>query len=336
LYPVSPPPTKRGEGIYPKACPKIFNVNLLQKANPMSHIHEALKKAQKDRDVRNLTYSGILAASRRKSRSFGRKTIRWVFPIIIVILLAFFYDSWLDFRGLQTPDPSGKEDRRFQTALNETGPDRSQEISPGKPRAFRLGESQTVGSGRPQAIDVGELPTSLLGPPQGTTLGPPQGTTLGPPQGTTLGPPQGTTLGPPQPIKLGPQPIVADKPEATYERARRLHMEGRLEEAKRLYEETLRLDPGHVDTLNNLGVILIRKRDYLSAQRNLEKAVRLKPRDAEPFYNLACLKAITGDTKKAMAYLQKAVSLDPTVRDWAQKDADLETLRQLPEFKELI
>jgi tetratricopeptide (TPR) repeat protein len=271
----------------------------------MSHIHEALKKAQKDRDVSNLKYSGILAANRRKKRRLGRKTIRWAFPLIIVIFLAFFYNLWLDFTGLPTPGPSEKNHQGFQIAPKGTGVVKSREISPEKPQESRLGEIRSVGSVRPQRIKPGEYKPSKLGPPQ--------------------------------PIRLGSsQPIVPDEPEATYERARRFHKEGRLEEAERLYEETLRLDPGHVDTLNNLGVLFIRKRDYLSAQRNLEKAVRLKPRYAEPFYNLACLKAITGDTEQALAYLQKAVSLDPTVRDWAQKDTDLEALRQLPEFKELI
>ena len=270
----------------------------------MSHIHEALKKAQKDR-VRNLNYSGILAASRRKRRSLGRKTIRWAVPLIIMILLAFFYNLWLNFRGLQTPDSQEKDHRSFQAAFNRTGPERSRKISPEKAQATRPGESQPVGPVRPQGIEQGTFKTTKLGAPQA--------------------------------IKPGePTPVVQDDPETTYERARRFHKEGRIEEAKRLYEETLRLDPGHVDSLNNLGVIFLRKRDYLSAQRSLGKAVRLKPRYAEPYYNLACLNAITGDTKKAMAYLQKAVSLDPTVRDWAQRDTDLETLRQLPEFKELI
>jgi tetratricopeptide (TPR) repeat protein len=287
----------------------------------MSNIHEALKKAQKDRDVRNLEYSGILAASRRKRRRLGWKAVGWLFPLMIVILLAFFYDSWLNFRGLQTPNPAENEHQRFQPVHDGTVPDMSKEISPGKPRTLRPGESRTVASGRPQGVEIGERPISNSGPPQAIKPGPPQGMDQGRPPAIKPGEAKST---------------VSNKPEETYERARRFHTEGRLEEAKRLYEETLQLDPGHVDTLNNLGVIYMRKKDYLAAERNLEKAVRLKPRYAEPFYNLACLKAITGDTKRALAYLQKAFSLDPTVRDWAQKDADLETLRQLPEFKELI
>ena len=310
----------------------------------MSHIHEALKKAQKNRDVHDLKYSGILAASRGKRRSLGRKTIRWVFPLVIVILLAFFYNLWLDFTRLQTPAPPEKKHQGFKTALEGNSSDRIQKKSPENLQAIKLGDSKPVSSGTPKGVELGEFRTSKMRSPKADDLGPPQAIKMERSQADDLGPPpqaikmeRSQAEGSIQAVKLrDPQPIVPDNPEETYERARRFQKEGRLEEAERLYEEILRLDPGHVDTLNNLGVIFIRKRDYLSAQRHLEKAVRLKPRYAEPYYNLACLKAITGDTKQALAYLQKAVSLDPTVRDWAQRDADLEALRQLPEFKELI
>jgi tetratricopeptide (TPR) repeat protein len=255
----------------------------------MSHINEALKKAQKDRDVHSLRYSGILAASGRKRRIFSGRTILWAIPLIIVIFLAFFYDSWLDFTSSQTPEPFEKDQERFQSTPKGTGLAKPRETVPGKPREIGLRKLQeTV---------------------------------------------------PDKPGKNGPRKLQETNPgktQETYDRARQFHKEGRLEEARRLYEESLRLDPGYVDALNNLGVILISKRDYVAAQRSLEKAVRLKPRYAEPFYNLACLNAIRGDIKLALAQLKKAVSLDPTVRDWARKDTDLESLRHLPEFRELM
>lgn len=239
----------------------------------MSHINEALKKAQKERDVHSLSYSGILAASGRKRRILSGKTIWWTFPLIIVIFLAFFYDSWLDFTAFQTPETFEKDQERFQSTPKGTGPAKPQENVSAKPREIGLRKLQEANP---------------------------------------------------------------DKPQETYNKARQFHKKGRLGEAKRLYEETLRIDPGYVDALNNLGVIFIGKRDYVAARRSLEKAVRLKPRYAEPFYNLACLNAIRGDIKLALAQLKKAVSLDPTVRDWARKDTDLESLRHLPEFRELI
>jgi tetratricopeptide (TPR) repeat protein len=263
----------------------------------MSHINEALKKAQKDRDVRSLRYSGILAASGRKRRIFSGRTILWAIPLIIVIFLAFFYDSWLDFTSSQTPEPFEKDQERFQATPKGTAPAKPRESVPGKPRESGLKKPQETAQGKPREIGLRKLQETVPG----------------------------------EPGKIGLR-----KPQETYDRARQFHKEGRLEEAKRLYEESLRLDPGYVDALNNLGVIFIGKRDYIAARRSLEKAVRLKPRYAEPFYNLACLNAIRGELKLALAQLEKAVSLDPMVRDWARKDTDLESLRHLPEFRELM
>jgi tetratricopeptide (TPR) repeat protein len=271
----------------------------------MSHINEALKKAQKDRDVHSLRYSGILAASGRKRRIFSGRTILWAIPLIIVIFLAFFYDSWLDFTSSQTPEPFEKDQERFQSTPKGTGLAKPRETVPGKPREIGLRKHQETNPSKPRESGLKERQETALG----------------------------------RPGKNGPRKLQETNPgktQETYDRARQFHKEGRLEEARRLYEESLRLDPGYVDALNNLGVILISKRDYVAAQRSLEKAVRLKPRYAEPFYNLACLNAIRGDIKLALAQLKKAVSLDPTVRDWARKDTDLESLRHLPEFRELM
>ncbi|MBW2609590.1 MAG: tetratricopeptide repeat protein [Deltaproteobacteria bacterium] len=124
--------------------------------------------------------------------------------------------------------------------------------------------------------------------------------------------------------------------ETLYDRARLLHKNSQIQEAKKVYQQALRLDPGHVDVLNNLGVLYIYDKEYQAAQRSFEKAIRLKPGHVDPYYNLACLHAIRGETRQGIEYLKKAVSLDHSVRDWAQRDTDLENLRVLPEFKEII
>lgn len=138
------------------------------------------------------------------------------------------------------------------------------------------------------------------------------------------------------------KPATVTQPETvmgakdSYERARLLHKSGSLQDAGRLYRETLRLDPGYVDALNNLGIIYIQEKDYPAAQTSLEKAIRLKPGYVEPYYNLACLYAIKGEIRDSLAHLRKAVSMDQSVRDWARRDTDLENLRGLPEFHEII
>ncbi|MFC1819659.1 type IV pilus biogenesis/stability protein PilW [Thermodesulfobacteriota bacterium] len=121
-----------------------------------------------------------------------------------------------------------------------------------------------------------------------------------------------------------------------YDKAGNLLKSGRFQDAKKSYEEALGLDPGYVDALNNLGVIYMRDKDYSTAKRSFEKAILLKPVNAEPYYNLACLHAIKGEGKQGLVYLKKAVSLDKSVREWVRNDSDLENLRVLHGFKEMM
>jgi len=127
-----------------------------------------------------------------------------------------------------------------------------------------------------------------------------------------------------------------EKAKVLYEKARLFQKEGKLEQAKDLYQQTLRLDPGHVEALNNLGVICLREADYTAAQQNFEKAIRLRPGYVDPFYNMACLYAAKGDIEKSLAYLRKTVSMEGSAREWAKRDTDFRNLWQSPEFQRLV
>ncbi|MBW2311126.1 MAG: tetratricopeptide repeat protein [Deltaproteobacteria bacterium] len=121
-----------------------------------------------------------------------------------------------------------------------------------------------------------------------------------------------------------------------YERARRLQKSGRSREARRLYLKALTLDPQNVQAVNNIGVTFLQERNFIEARKRFEDAVRLQPDYVDPHYNLACLYAIQGDTKRGLDYLKRAVSLDASVRQWARNDDDLWGLRALPEFEEVV
>jgi tetratricopeptide (TPR) repeat protein len=121
-----------------------------------------------------------------------------------------------------------------------------------------------------------------------------------------------------------------------YERARGFHRIGRLEDARRLYQKTLMLDPGSIYAMNNLGVLYMQDKRYAEAQNNFEHAIRQKPDYVDPYYNLSCLHALKGETMKSLDHLKKAVSLDGSVREWARKDRDLQELRREPRFQEII
>ena len=66
----------------------------------MSYIHEALQKAQKEKDARFPAYKKILAGSKKKSSIFFLKMILLIF--LFVIFVAFTVNSWFDFNAKKT------------------------------------------------------------------------------------------------------------------------------------------------------------------------------------------------------------------------------------------
>ena len=69
----------------------------------MSYIHEALQKAQKEKDVRFPKYKRILLGTKGKPGIFFSRTV-WLISLI-VILLAFTFYSWFDFKYKKTLSP---------------------------------------------------------------------------------------------------------------------------------------------------------------------------------------------------------------------------------------
>ena len=139
-----------------------------------------------------------------------------------------------------------------------------------------------------------------------------------------------------------PKPEVSPRSEISvsakdlYDKASYFYKAGRLKDAKRLYQKALMVDPSYVYALNNLGVIYVQEGNYSEAKKSLEDAIQRRPEYVDPYYNLACLYAFQGEVMKSLAQLKKAVSLDKSVREWARKDRDLQRLRGVPGFEEII
>jgi tetratricopeptide (TPR) repeat protein len=217
----------------------------------VSYIHQALKKAQTERDDRYGKYEGILLSSRSKKSALFRRWALIAAAVLGILFLAFIAYSWLDLTG-----------------------------------------------------------------------------------------PRATTANPTKPTEAASAPKkVPDKSanaEALYQGGRTHHRKGRLDQAKILYEKALRVDPGCVAALNNLGVILMAENNYPAARSRFEKAIRLRPGYVDPCYNLACLFALIDQPEQGLRYLKRAVSLHPQVKAWALEDADLEKLRRQPGFAEIV
>ena len=181
----------------------------------LSYIHQALKKAQIERDDRYGKYGGIIS-SRSKKSGRAKKLVLLIVVSLVILFLAFISYSWLDFNGPQV-------------------------------------ETNVILKQR-------------------------------------------------KPVQLPVHEKTADAMEF-YERGKEDHKGGRLNRAKMWYEKAIIADPGCVVALNNLGVLLIKGKNYPAARGRFEKAIRLKPGYVDPYYNLACLFALTDRPEQALRYL---------------------------------
>ncbi len=118
---------------------------------------------------------------------------------------------------------------------------------------------------------------------------------------------------------------------------------GDLEESKRLQQELgelikrkLDLNPDDTITLSrapsaylNLGM----KEEVLKA---IKRILEIDPNDGLFLFNIACAYAKMGDKKRGLRYLKRAFKSGWRVREWAQSDPDLDTLREEEEFQSLV
>jgi TolB-like protein len=72
------------------------------------------------------------------------------------------------------------------------------------------------------------------------------------------------------------------------------------------------------------------------AMSQLQIAVTLRPKDPNIHYNAACVYGILGRKAEALAMLRKSKENGFAYMDWAARDPDLASLRDDPEFLELI
>lgn len=65
----------------------------------------------------------------------------------------------------------------------------------------------------------------------------------------------------------------------------------------------------------------------------VERQMHEYPDSAATHYNLACFKALAGDREGALSEIARASELEPErVREWAEHDTDLDSIRQDPRF----
>ena len=90
---------------------------------------------------------------------------------------------------------------------------------------------------------------------------------------------------------------------------------GRLEAARQSFAYCLRMRPDHIDALNEIGGIYLRRRDLHQAIVTLGEVVSRDSTYAKGWESLGSALMLSGDQDRAQPALERAVQLDPTVAD---------------------
>jgi adenylate cyclase len=95
-------------------------------------------------------------------------------------------------------------------------------------------------------------------------------------------------------------------------------------------------DPENGRALYLAAGMQVRLGDTEGARRNIEAALQLQPEDFGTLYNAACTYTHMGDPERALDLLERAISAGHGFRDWIENDSDLDSLRGLPRYREIL
>ncbi|MDQ7029345.1 MAG: tetratricopeptide repeat protein [Ardenticatenia bacterium] len=87
--------------------------------------------------------------------------------------------------------------------------------------------------------------------------------------------------------------------------------ENRLDEAARYFEQTVRLDPNHVQAYDYLGSVYFLLGQSDKAIQAYKRALSIDPNYAESYFNLGLVYQETGDRENAIAMFERYLKLDP-------------------------
>ena len=117
-----------------------------------------------------------------------------------------------------------------------------------------------------------------------------------------------------------------------FEDAYRLHQNGDLGEAKRLYDEILFSDPQHLDTLHLLGLLFHQVGSLLDAERVFLAAVRIRPDFSQIYLSYAQTLFDLRRRDEAFACYEMAVALAPNdPHAYADRGLFQQSVQRLPE-----
>jgi tetratricopeptide (TPR) repeat protein len=100
------------------------------------------------------------------------------------------------------------------------------------------------------------------------------------------------------------------KPSTKFQAALAFHQQGLLDQATALYQEILRSEPGHVDSLHLLGVVASQVGNHPVALEFIGRAIELQPDNPHFHFNLGVSQEELGHFPQAVDSFARTVSLD--------------------------
>lgn len=110
---------------------------------------------------------------------------------------------------------------------------------------------------------------------------------------------------------MSEQDVMPSSAQEAFERAAALHEEGRLDEARVLYDSVLSLDPGHADALCYLGLLHLQKNEPQAAATLCRQAIARDPNSAEAHQHLGAALQHLGSHAEALIHHDRALALAP-------------------------
>ena len=89
------------------------------------------------------------------------------------------------------------------------------------------------------------------------------------------------------------------------------HQENNLQIATQLYKKIIQINPTHIKSNNNLGVLYQTLGDHQKAEGYFEKAIEIDPNHVNAHYNLGIVYEKLNENQKAIIFYEKAIEIDP-------------------------
>ena len=122
-----------------------------------------------------------------------------------------------------------------------------------------------------------------------------------------------------------------------YKKGIRLMADEKMEEAVQAFEQALRIDPGHVDSLLKLGYARFHMDDYAGSNEAYDKVLQIDVTNPDAWNLKGLIHYETKNYEKALESVEKALDSDPTDgMAWYNKGCYLSILNHIPEAIESL